>query len=195
MRFTTLIAASAVAGSTLAKDITVGVGKTGLTFEPAEITAEEGDTIHFKFWPKNHSVAQAAFAKPCEPSKGGFWSGFVPTTDTAKAADTAFMYTVTNASAPIWFYCTQGKHCQEGMVGVINAPSQGNKTLDAFKKAAIDAAENLSPSSTAGQGGELMDATSMPSATPTPSTGAASAFQVNSFTFSGVIGMFAYMLL
>lgn len=22
---------------------------------------------------------------------------------------------------PIWFYCSQGKHCQSGMVGVINA--------------------------------------------------------------------------
>jgi plastocyanin len=122
MRFSTVVAASAVAGSAFAKDITVGVGKTGLTFEPAEITADVGDIIHFKFWPKNHSVAQAAFAKPCEPLANGFWSGYVPTADMAKAAETSFMYNVTNATAPIWFYCTQGQHCQNGMVGVINPP-------------------------------------------------------------------------
>jgi len=194
MRFSAIIAASAVAGSTLAKDITVGVGKNGLKFEPAEITAEEGDTIHFKFWPENHSVAQASFAKPCEPLQGGFWSGFVPTSDTAKAADTAFMYTVTNASAPIWFYCTQGQHCQNGMVGVINPPAQGNRTLDAFIEAAADAPRNLSPTSTAGEGGELMGAQSSASATPTP-TGAASTLQVSSVALSGVVGMFAYMFL
>lgn len=197
MRFSTIIAASAVAGTTLAKDITVGVGKNGLTFEPAEITAEEGDTIHFKFWPKNHSVAQASFAKPCEPLEGGFWSGFVPTSDTQKAADTSFMYTVTNASAPVWFYCTQGQHCQNGMVGVINPPARGNRTLDAFIEAAADAEQNISPTSTAGEGGELMGADSgygsSSSATPTP-TGAASALQINSVALSGVVGMFAYLL-
>ena len=21
---------------------------------------------------------------------------------------------------PVWYYCSQGKHCQDGMVGVIN---------------------------------------------------------------------------
>jgi plastocyanin len=122
MRFSTAISALAVTGAAVAKDINVVVGKTGLTFEPAEITADVGDVVWFKFWPKNHSVAQATFASPCEPSPDGFWSGYVPTTDTAKAAELNFMYNVTNASAPVWFYCTQGQHCQGGMVGVINPP-------------------------------------------------------------------------
>lgn len=26
-----------------------------------------------------------------------------------------------NDTRPIWFYCSQGRHCQQGMVGVINA--------------------------------------------------------------------------
>jgi len=197
MRFSTVFAASAVAGSALAKDITVGVGKNNaLVFEPAEIKAEVGDIIHFKFWPKNHSVAQSSFAEPCKPLANGFWSGFVNTTDMAKAADLTYMYNVTNASAPIWFYCTQGPHCQRGMVGVINPPAQGNRTLEAFKELAAEAEENISPTATAGQGGELMSAASMQSGTPSPSsTGAASSVQVNSFAFSGVLGMVAYMLL
>lgn len=124
MHFSTVFAAAAMAGSALAAEHTVAVStKSGdLVFKPDSIDAAEGDMIMFKFWPKNHSVAQATFAKPCEPMDGGFWSGFVPTSDTAKVASTTFMYEVKNASAPIWFYCSQGMHCQSGMVGVINAP-------------------------------------------------------------------------
>ena len=34
--------------------------------------------------------------------------------------------TVTGTS-PIWFYCGQTGHCQQGMVGVINEPLSGNR--------------------------------------------------------------------
>ncbi|EHK97116.1 hypothetical protein M7I_7126 [Glarea lozoyensis 74030] len=39
---------------------------------------------------------------------------------------------------PIWFYCSQttGKHCQNGMVGAINAPKEGAKTLALYKEGA-----------------------------------------------------------
>ena len=124
MHFSTLFAATALAGSAFAADHKVAVGtKTGeLVFNPDTITAAEGDTVTFRFWPKNHSIAQAAFNSPCTPLNNGFWSGFVPTTDTQNVANWTFTYEVTNASAPVWFYCTQGKHCQNGMVGVINPP-------------------------------------------------------------------------
>lgn len=122
MRFSTIVAASAITGAAIAKDISVGVGKSGLTFNPDSIEADEGDTVTFKFWPKNHSVAQSAFNTPCQPMQNGIWSGYVPTTDTANAASTSFMVNITNSSAPIWFYCTQGNHCQSKMVGVINPP-------------------------------------------------------------------------
>jgi plastocyanin len=124
MHFTTNFAATAIAGSALAADHKVAVGtKTGeLIFKPDSITAAEGDTVSFHFWPKNHSIAQAAFNSPCAPMDNGFWSGFVPTMDTQNTANWTFTYEVTNASKPIWFYCTQGKHCQAGMVGVINPP-------------------------------------------------------------------------
>src|SRR5690242_14628941 len=121
MHFSTIFAFTALAGSALAVDHSVAVGtKTGdLVFKPDTINAAEGDTVTFKFWPKNHSIAQAAFNSPCTPLNNGFWSGFVPTADTQKVSNWTFTYEVTNASAPIWFYCTQGQHCQNGMVGVI----------------------------------------------------------------------------
>ena len=124
MHFSTIFAATAMAGAAFAADHTVAVSnKAGdLIFKPDSVQAAEGDTVTFKFWPKNHSVAQATFANPCQPMSGGFWSGFVPTSDMESVASTTFTYEVTNASAPIWFYCTQGMHCQNGMVGVINPP-------------------------------------------------------------------------
>jgi len=193
MLFSTALAVTALAGTAFAKDITVGVGKNGLTFEPSEVKAEVGDTVWFKFWPKNHSVAQANFAKPCEPLDGGLWSGFVPTQETAKASSWTFSYNVTNATAPVWFYCSQGQHCQNGMVGVINPPANPNRTLKAFTAAAKEAQANLSPTTTAGEGGTLSNGTTMPP--PAQSTGAASALEMSSFAFSGVLGMVAYMFL
>ena len=50
---------------------------------PDEITAEVGDTIRYHFYPKDHSVARAAYGVPCQPIEytepghvPSFWSGF-----------------------------------------------------------------------------------------------------------------------
>ncbi|KAF2788283.1 Cupredoxin [Melanomma pulvis-pyrius CBS 109.77] len=201
MRFSTIFTATALAGSALAADHTVVVGKDGLSFVPNVTTAAKGDTVTFKFWPKNHSIAQGAFAKPCEPLANGFWSGFVPTTDTAKAASETFMYTVQNASAPVWFYCTQGSHCQSGMVGVINPPSSGANTIEKYAADSKSASSNVSPSSKASDNpgfGMLMNGTTMPSSTTggtTQSTGAAANVNMNGVALTGFMGMITYMLM
>lgn len=202
MHFSAILTSAAFAGAALAKDIPVAVGNKdgGLTFNPATITAEEGDVVLFHFWPKSHSVAQAAFDKPCEPLNGGFWSGFVPTNDTEAASDTHFMYTVSNASAPIWFYCSAMRHCQNGMVGVINPPQNNpNRTLEAFAEAAAQASENVSPqgSPTQEDGIMLMNGTDNHSDDQPPaseSSSAAASLPVKDFAVSGVLGLFAYML-
>ncbi|XP_014561324.1 hypothetical protein COCVIDRAFT_33661 [Bipolaris victoriae FI3] len=210
MHFSTIFTASAMAGAALAAEHTIAVGdKAGnLVFKPDSIMAAEGDTVTFKFWPKNHSVAQATFANPCQPMSNGFWSGFVPTSDAEKVATTTFTYEVTNASAPIWFYCTQGMHCQNGMVGVINAPQSGARTLEAFKTAAKAATGNVSPSSTAGTGGNLTESenstSTEPSGSPSSSasssasapqsTGAAS-HVAGSALFAGLAGAFTFFML
>ena len=52
------------------------------------------------------------------PAVNGFFSGFMPV-----KPDAAMMpsYTImVNDTKPIWYYCSQGDHCQDGMVGVIN---------------------------------------------------------------------------
>lgn len=124
MHFSTIFAATALVGAASAANHVIAVShkNASLEFFPASTNAEQGDTITFKFWPKNHSIAQSTFAKPCKPMQGGAWSGFVPTTNADAASNTSFVMEVTNASTPIWFYCSQAKHCQGGMVGVINPP-------------------------------------------------------------------------
>ena len=97
-----------------------------LTFTPNDIKAATGDMVQFHFYPKNHSVVQSTFDQPCQPLEmnmpgtKGFFSGFMPVKPT-DATVPSFTVMVKDATKPIWFYCAQGKHCQSGMVGAINA--------------------------------------------------------------------------
>ncbi len=52
--------------STTSQDHKIVVGGAGLlTFQPANITAQPGDTITFEFHQKNHTATQSSFAAPC----------------------------------------------------------------------------------------------------------------------------------
>jgi len=51
-----------------------------------------------------------------------FYSGFMPTNATFGTTSNVLTYTIpVRDEKPIWFYCSQGRHCQNGMVGAINA--------------------------------------------------------------------------
>ncbi|KXX73404.1 hypothetical protein MMYC01_209579 [Madurella mycetomatis] len=113
----------------------VDVGKDGkLTFEPSNIIEPKNTIVKFNFHPRNHSVVQSTFDRPCQP-RSGFSSGFIPTTVSPSGVEFNIMIP---DDKPIWFYCAQGRHCQDGMVGSINAPATGN-TLDAFVAKAKEA--------------------------------------------------------
>jgi plastocyanin len=61
---------------------TVDVGEHGLTFDPDTLTVSPGSKVEFHFYPSSHSVAQAAFSKPCHPlNESSFYSGTIPATD------------------------------------------------------------------------------------------------------------------
>jgi plastocyanin len=201
MLFSSIFAATAMVGAAVAEQHFVSVAnKTGgLVFVPETVTAAEGDMVTFRFWPKNHSVAQSTFAAPCSPMNNGFWSGFVPTTSMDSVANWTFTYEVKNASAPVWFYCSQGKHCQAGMVGVINPPKSGPNTLAAYKNASSLAQNNVSPSSTAGQGGKLAENGTMSgspaSGSGSPQSTGAASHMAGSAAFAGLSSLFAYLLI
>ncbi len=95
-----------------------------LIYSPASIHVPVGDMVQWHFYPKNHSIVQAAFSSPCAPISNvmpnmtTFFSGYMP----VKATDTQMpaLTMMVKDAMPFWYYCSQGKHCQMGMVGVIN---------------------------------------------------------------------------
>ncbi|KAF2143444.1 uncharacterized protein K452DRAFT_225533 [Aplosporella prunicola CBS 121167] len=145
--------------------VQVGSMNGSLAFYPENLQAEVGDYVQFQFNPKNHSVVQSTFSAPCVPMKNvmpnatnAFYSGFMPAT-AAAANSSKLTYTVKVMDKnPMWYYCSQGMHCQAGMVGAINAPTSGDKTLQAYKQLAGAAPQNMSP-------GDIATATD-PGATP-----------------------------
>jgi uncharacterized cupredoxin-like copper-binding protein len=136
MRFSLAVAALSAAASVWAQtDHAVAVGQGGLTFTPNSITVKDGDSVTFSFMAKNHSVTQSTFAKPCERQTTpqlGVDSGFqaIPATGLNGAAPPQWKITITNSTAPLWFFCAQANHCAQGMVFAINATPE--KSFDAY---------------------------------------------------------------
>ncbi|KAL5485113.1 hypothetical protein ACEPAI_7755 [Sanghuangporus weigelae] len=102
---------------------TVAVGQF---YMPPTISALEGDTVQFLFTAGHHGVTQSGgIPDPCSPLQGGFNSGIVGgfvANDTNQPP--TWSLNITNASAPIFFYCAATSpsfHCANGMVGAINA--------------------------------------------------------------------------
>lgn len=103
--------------------VKVGSTNSSLTYTPNSLKANVGDMVQFQFSLANHTVTQSTFDQPCQPialntNQTGMFSGFMP----VKATDTmAPVYTIqVTSTTPMWLYCSQGKHCQAGMVMVIN---------------------------------------------------------------------------
>jgi plastocyanin len=134
----TAASASEVCSSGIVHRISAGstTANNGLHFEPENVVAEIGDTIEFHFLPKNHTVVQSSFDKPCEPltDGSGIFSGFNFATSQGEAPD-VFVFTV-KSKEPLWYYCSQtvGNHCQSGMSGVINQNFSSDKTLAKYKE-------------------------------------------------------------
>jgi len=152
MQFTTLALSALSIGSALA-DITVHVVKVGnangtLAYSPNNVVAAVGDMVQFQFAPANHTVTQSTFDNPCQPialhsNVTGVFSGFMPVAATAQMTPT---YTIMiNNTTPMWLYCSQGKHCQNGMTMVINENVKANasRSLEAFQALAKTQTLNL----------------------------------------------------
>ncbi|OLN87592.1 putative GPI-anchored cupredoxin-like protein 2 [Colletotrichum chlorophyti] len=147
---TTSAAAAAASASSIPGVHVVKVGDGGLTFSPNDIKAAVGDVVEFHFYPRAHSVAQSSFDSPCQPLNGttaGFFSG--PVAVSSGVGAEVFTVEVKDTN-PKWFYCATGQHCQGGMVGVINAPSNGQRTVQQYAQAAANAQANVAPSATGG---------------------------------------------
>ncbi|MCJ1335636.1 hypothetical protein MMC09_000908 [Bachmanniomyces sp. S44760] len=187
----TMVSSTAAAPTSSTTVHVVKVSDKGgdLKFIPDVIQANPGDMVQYQFYPKNHSVVESTFANPCvpinniQPNVTGFFSGFMPV-----AADAAMMPTFTipiTDTKPHWFYCSQAKHCQAGMVGVINPPANSPKNIDAFTQLAAQAPESLSPGEVSTGSSSSSSSTSSGSGNSTSSTGSGSGSGSGSGTGTG----------
>ncbi|RDW85524.1 hypothetical protein BP5796_03849 [Coleophoma crateriformis] len=162
--FRPLISMLAVAAAAQAATIDIDVGDNGLKFTPNTSTAAIGDVLAFHFYPGGHSVVSGPLANPCNPDATSFFSGYMPGTN---SGDTTFEVTV-NSTNPIWFYCSLARHCENGMVGVVNPPA--GTPLDTYASAAAAVRAGTAPANPVG--GVLT--TVVEAASSTGSTGASS---------------------
>ncbi|KKY35269.1 putative extracellular serine-rich [Diaporthe ampelina] len=114
------------------KVIPVLVGGTALTFTPNSVTASPGDILQFQFAARNHTVTQSLPNSPCRPVEAGaagvpgaaaapgIHSGFIPFDGGASGMVGTFNVPVMNTQ-PMFLYCAQAMHCQQGMVMTVNA--------------------------------------------------------------------------
>jgi plastocyanin len=123
----------------------VEVGKNGLKYTPPFITAKIGDEVQMNFFALNHTLVQSSFQDPCEPLPYGIFAGFQPTSVTKNTTGLVTFKTVkfqVETESPLWFYCAQGNHCQQGMTFAINPPAG---SVDTFNKVAATKAKNIAP--------------------------------------------------
>ncbi|KAI0593761.1 hypothetical protein F4775DRAFT_576775 [Biscogniauxia sp. FL1348] len=157
MHYSIAACAAALVGLASAQNVhVVSVGSTNgsLIFSPDNIKANPGEMIQFQFRGGNHSVVQSNFDNPCVPisqsvggNTTGMFSGYMPVA-ASEAMGMIPTYTIMVTDAkPMWLYCSQGKHCQNGMVMVVNENPGANvsRTLTQFKGLAAQATANLAP--------------------------------------------------
>jgi len=170
MRFSLAsVTIATLATAVLATNIPVQVGSGGLVFNPTSVTAAEGDTVQFIFNPKNHTVTQSTFTAPCQPKPDGIDSGYMPVSAGSPLVPT--MTITVNNTDPLWFFCRQASHCEQGMVFAINPTD--NKTFEDFQAAANASSSDGTPASTTTSSSETgTDSTSTSTSSSSPSNGA-----------------------
>ncbi|KAI3327954.1 Cupredoxin [Xylariaceae sp. AK1471] len=188
--------------------VSVSSSNKSLAFYPDNIKAAAGDMIQFQFLAGNHSVVQSNFDNPCTPIQAhvanatGMFSGYM---NVAASAATGMIPTYTMMVAdtkPLWLYCSQGKHCEAGMVMVVNENTAANssRSLANFKTLAAAAPANLDPASVAGGSDSTTGGTTgsvpSPSASPSASTPAkALGSMVSVSAWTGLLSIAAAVML
>ncbi|KIK59644.1 hypothetical protein GYMLUDRAFT_44079 [Collybiopsis luxurians FD-317 M1] len=159
-------------------------------FHPKNISAPVGTLVTFWFpgGPNSipHSVTQSSFEQPCTYLTANSTTGTGPGFDSGLTNSVQFTINVTDDQR-IWFHCKQVLHCGMGMVGSINAPSNGSNTFDAFLAAATKIGNSEVTQTTGGPvtGGVHGVATATPAATGTGSS--SSSASANAVSMSAVL--------
>jgi len=132
--------------------VNVSNNNASLIYDPSYINANLGDTISFKFHPKNHTVTQSSFEDPCTPLYGGTDTGFMPVALGTADDDLPTRAFIVENMEPIWIHCRQAantadSHCGQGMVFAVNPGSEGSKnSFSDFKAKALAIGKKLAAS-------------------------------------------------
>ncbi|KAG2752073.1 hypothetical protein P692DRAFT_20951803 [Suillus brevipes Sb2] len=131
--FSSLFLVLGVVSLAQAAQFNVTVGGGPLRYDPQFVNANPGDTIIFTFKQSNHTATQSTLAQPCVKASNGFDSGYMPVSaSNTNGPFPAAQFTVQDTN-PVWVYCKQGNHCQQGMVFAVNPGTQ----FAAFQAAAM----------------------------------------------------------
>ncbi|CAD6440150.1 0fda707b-d341-4578-9530-ec2ff6ce7634 [Sclerotinia trifoliorum] len=133
--------------------VRVGSTNNSIKYFPEKISAQVGDVIQFQFAGGNHTVTQSTFDAPCVPisqstNNTGVFSGFMNVAASLNSTGMVPVFSMpVKVATPMWFYCSQAKHCQKGMVLVVNENTKANasRSLSNFASLAAKAPANLFP--------------------------------------------------
>ncbi|EJT71804.1 hypothetical protein GGTG_11057 [Gaeumannomyces tritici R3-111a-1] len=147
-------------GGSPVRTVSVIVGRNGTTFQPNNIRAAVGDAVQFQFMGGNHTVTQSPFDNPCSPINNfvrnvtGVHSGYVPFAASAAMGQVPVYTIMINNTNPMWLYCAQAKHCQNGMVMVINENTAANssRSLANYRQLASTVPQSTVPGQAPGAG-------------------------------------------
>ncbi|WYZ36799.1 hypothetical protein EsH8_II_000305 [Colletotrichum jinshuiense] len=179
MHFSAVVvsALAAVAQAVDVQVVSVASTNNTLKFFPDKINAAVGSMVQFQFRGGNHSIVQSTFDNPCIPisnvnsSAKGLYSGYQPVQASAAMGQIPVFTIQVNSTTPMWLYCSQAKHCQNGMVMVINENSKANatRTIENYAKAAKNVPQAQIPG-----GGAAGGSNGGGSASPTGGSGSGS---------------------
>lgn len=156
--FSSLFLVLGVVSLAQAAQFNVTVGGGPLRYDPQFVNANPGDTIIFTFKQSNHTATQSTLTQPCVKASNGFDSGYMPVSaSNTNGPFPAAQFTVQDTN-PVWVYCKQGNHCQQGMVFAVNPGTQ----FAAFQAAAMGNTTASSSTATTPTGVATATATSTP---------------------------------
>lgn len=115
---------SGSAGTGATKTVIVAPSQGVLRYVPFAVNASVGDTIKFVWKAGPHTVTKSSSLQPCNASADALF-------DSTKQ-DVGFEFTqAVTSTEPTFFFCGLPNHCQKGMYGVINPPSNLNAPTSA----------------------------------------------------------------
>lgn len=95
-----------------------------LRYIPFAVNASVGDSVKFVWGANNHTVTKGTQLLPCNKTADALFTSGLQSKD--------FTFTqVVNTTEPTYFFCNAPTHCQKGMFGIINPPSNSGAPTSA----------------------------------------------------------------